>query len=82
MGFPESGQFSRDARKTGLGRLETVIRSTQFDPQQPNGVLQRFYGSCQVIRETCRIEFGFVGVDRPGGASDASSEDDEGRRAG
>ena len=34
------------------------------------------------IRETRRIEFGFVGVDRPGGTSDAPSEDDEGRRAG
>ena len=42
----------------------------------------RFYGSCQGVCETPRIEFGLVGVDRPGGASDAPSEDDEGRGAG
>src|SRR5208282_509131 len=42
----------------------------------------RFYGSCQGFCETRRIEFGFVGVDRPGSTSDAPSEDDESRGAG
>ena len=47
----------------------------------PNS-LQRFYALCQGIRETRRSEVGFVGVDRPGGTSDAPSEDHEGRSAG
>jgi hypothetical protein len=42
----------------------------QPEPMSPPLVLQdsrleRFYGLCQWIRKTRRLEFGFVGVDRP-----------------
>ena len=36
---------------------------------------RKIYGLCQGMREACRVEFGLVGVDRPGGPRDAPSED-------
>src|ERR1700680_1450068 len=42
----------------------------------------RFYRSCQGVCETPMIEFGFVGVDRPGGTSSASNETATSRNGG
>jgi len=43
---------------------------------------KRFYGSGQGFCKARGIEVGFVGVDRPSGASDAPSHDDQSRGAG
>ena len=38
---------------------------------------KRFYGSCQDLRDSFRVECGLVGVHRPGGTRDAPCEDDQ-----
>jgi hypothetical protein len=67
--------------RVGDNRRGSELRHSQpaeIDPKSTVKLPQRFYGSCQGLREPPWIELGFMGVDRPGGASDAPRDDDEG----
>jgi hypothetical protein len=77
-----NGRFALSPQAAMGVRRDKAALSSGCRAQPATAPAGRFYGSCQGLREPFRVEVSLVGVDGPGGARDAPSEDDQGCSGG